>query len=76
MNAASKTACTELLISSHDNVDALRIINAAVAIVAIPGFVSSAAREMAVTRLREMSSAHPGNGELWYQIISHIEGHR
>jgi hypothetical protein len=60
---------------THDEQDAARIVEAAMAIAALPGFVSAAARDAAAVRIRELSSLHPRQAEVFAAIVSHIEGY-
>ncbi len=62
-------------ISVRDNSDALRIVEVAVTLAAIPGMMSPAARELAATRLREMIHLHPSAAEVLAAIITHLESY-
>lgn len=60
-------------ISEGDQRDALRMVEAAVTLVALPGLASPAARELAATRIRELIANHPAASELLAAVVIHIE---
>lgn len=59
-------------ISDGDRRDALRIVESAVTLVALPGLASPIARELAATRIRELISNHPAAAELLASVVAHI----
>lgn len=71
----SPVAKAQHTVSANDQHDALRIVEAAVTLAAIPGMASPAARELATTRLREMIANHPRNGELLAAVVQHVESY-
>lgn len=60
-------------ISARDAQDALRIVEAAVTLGAIPGMLSPAARELATVRLRELMANYPRSAELFAAVVQHLE---
>lgn len=60
-------------ISDHDKHDAVRLVECAVTLVALPGLASPGARELAATRIRELMANHPGAAELLAAVVLHIE---
>lgn len=57
----------------QDRNDALRVIEAAATIAAIPGLMSPESRALAARRLREMASAHPRSAEIFAAVVQHLE---
>lgn len=72
MNAVKQA---EQRISEHDKQDALRLVETAVTLAALPGMASQAARELAVTRIRALMSNHPRSAEVLAAIVTHIESY-
>jgi len=58
-----------------DKQDALRVVHAASTVAAIPGMISTEARALAATRLREMMRAHPSKSEIFAAIVQHLESY-
>lgn len=71
MNQAVKNL--QQALSERDKHDALRLVESAVTLVALPGLTSAAARELAAIRIRELMSNHPGATELLAAVVLHIE---
>ena len=63
----------QLTISEGDQRDALRLVESAVTLVALPGLASPVARELAATRIRELIANHPAACELLAAVVTHIE---
>ena len=60
----------------HDESDAARIVSAAAVFAAMPGMVSGEARDMALSRLRDMADRHPRAAEVLHAMVRHIESYR
>ncbi len=73
MNAVKQA---RLALSERDRQDALRIVEAATALAAIPGMMSPEAREMAAVRLRELSTHHPRAAEMFAAVVMHLESYQ
>ncbi len=63
------------LAATEEERDALRIVHAASAVAALPGMVSSAARDLAARRLREMMHTHPSKSDVLAAIVVHLESY-
>jgi hypothetical protein len=72
MNAIKKI---DHIITERDRQDALRFVEAATLLAALPGMMSPAAREMASVRLRELSTHHPRCSEAFAAIVAHLESY-
>lgn len=66
----------ETNILRHDESDAARIVSAAVTLAALPGVVSGDARELALSRLRDMSTRHPRAAEVLHAMVQYIESYQ
>ncbi len=62
-------------ISERDTKDALRIVEVAITLAAIPGMLSPAARDLATIRLRELIHLHPRAGEVLAAVVAHLESY-
>jgi len=61
--------------SEQEQQDALRIVEAAVIMAALPGVATPLARDLASRRLREMTMNHPSAAELFAAVVTHIESY-
>ncbi len=64
------------IITLDDRDDALRVIEAAVTVAAIPGLMSPVALELAARRLRELATAHPRTAEILAAVVLHLESYQ
>jgi len=69
----SAVADAQLLISSRDEQDAIRLVGAAVQVAAIPGIMSVRARDLAAVRIRNLAANHPRSAEIFAAIVQHLE---
>ncbi len=68
----TSAAVTRALLT-HDEQDALRIVDLAVTLAAMPSFVSAEASALARTRLRQLAHDNPGSVEVLAAIEQHLE---
>lgn len=75
MSTAEDIKRSQQRIINHDTQDALRIVQAAAVVAALPGIMSRSARDGAAAKLRLMAHDHPDRADVLLAIVNHLEEH-